>query len=139
MTWLLHNYFLPQLRPANSTAMARKEPSVRPLAPLLKEYKALLKATTRDVSLRRQHEPRLTAMLRDAERWVAEAKVAADVASGDALGWGGKGEDGGEGNGEEEDARERWALERLADALVERGALVPVAKKYVSTSINCCY
>lgn len=143
MAWLLHNYFLPQLRPVEGAQPTRKEPQLRPLAPLLKEYKSILKLTTRDGSLRRQYAPRITAALRDIERWIAEAKVAADVADADGLGWGepARGESGTSDEklvdgGEEEDVRERWALERLCDALIERGALVPLAKKCVAVPVH---
>lgn len=138
MSWLLHNYFLPQLQSVSDTS-ARKEPTLRPLTPLLKEYKTLLKTTTRDVSLRKEYAPRIKTILRDVERWVSEAKVAADVAGGDALGWSGAADEGG-AQQDEEDARERWALEKLTEALIERGVLVPVAKKYVVCAgyLNLC-
>ena len=61
--------------------------------------------------------------MRDIERWIAEAKVAsASVAGG--VGW----EDTQE-EGDEEDARERWTLDRLADVLLEKGMLVPLSKR----------
>ncbi|KAI0639041.1 Las1-domain-containing protein [Trametes polyzona] len=121
MAWLLHNYFLPTLNPS-SPGTAPSQP-LRPLAPLLKQYKTLLKATTRDATLRVQLRGDITKATREVERWIAEAKVASAAASG-AVGW----EDA-YPDGDEEDARERWALDRLAEALIQRGALVPLSKK----------
>ncbi|PCH33291.1 Las1-domain-containing protein [Wolfiporia cocos MD-104 SS10] len=113
MAWLLHNYFLPTLNP---TEPRPSQPvPLRPLAPLLKQYKALSKATVRDASLASRYNLDVTRILRDVERWVAEAKVAARGVRWD--------------DGEEVDSRERWALDRLCDALLEKGALVPLAKK----------
>lgn len=83
--------------------------------PILKHYKSLLKMITRDASLRSQYKFAIASSLKDVERWVAEAKVAANIAAGN-LGW-------------EVDVKERWALELLGDALLEKGALVPLSKK----------
>ncbi|EIW64980.1 Las1-domain-containing protein [Trametes versicolor FP-101664 SS1] len=121
MTWLLHNYFLPTLNP--STPSAAPSQPLRPLAPLLRQYKALMKATTRDATLRVQLRGDITKATRDVERWIAEAKVASAAAAG-ALGWEDTLPDG-----DEEDARERWALDRVAEALVQKGGLVPLSKK----------
>ena len=73
MSWLFQNYFLPTLNPL--TAL-RSQPTLRPLAPVLKQYKSLVKLTTRDASLRTQYEPAIDRVVRDLERWVAETKVA---------------------------------------------------------------
>ncbi|KAG1749642.1 Las1-like-domain-containing protein [Suillus paluster] len=114
LTWLLHNYFLPTINP--SAPRVRTATPLRLVAPLLKQYKTLLKLVTRDASLRKQYQPDIDALMRDVERWLAEAKLAADFAA-DAYGW-----DTIDGNDiEQEDAREKWALERLCDALVEKG------------------
>lgn len=121
MAWLLHNYFLPTLNP--STPSAAPSQPLRPLAPLLRQYKALMKATTRDATLRVQLRGDITKATRDVERWIAEAKVASAAAAG-ALGWEDTLPDG-----DEEDARERWALDRVAEALVQKGGLVPLSKK----------
>ena len=59
------------------------------------------------------------------ERWVAEAVVAADVASGQ-FDWNRGDEEGGQG---EDDGKERWALNKICDALMEKGVLVPLSKK----------
>src|ERR1700722_3031311 len=112
MSWLFHNYFLPTLNPL--TAL-RSQPTLRPLAPLLKQYKSLLKLTTRDASLSTQYQPAIDRVVRDVERWVAETKVAANV----GLGW----------DADEGGASERWALDKLCDALLEKGILVPLSKK----------
>ncbi|OJT14018.1 Protein LAS1 [Trametes pubescens] len=121
MAWLLHNYFLPTLNP--STPSAAPSQPLRPLAPLLRQYKALMKATTRDATLRVQLRGDITKATRDVERWIAEAKVASAAAAG-ALGWEDTLPDG-----DEEDTRERWALDRVAEALVQKGGLVPLSKK----------
>ena len=115
MAWLLHNYFLPTLNPAAAAPPPSQPVPLRPLAPLLKQYKALSKATIRDASLAPRYSLDISRILRDVERWVTEAKVAAR-----GVRW----EDG-----EEVDSRERWALDRLCDALLEKGALVPLSKK----------
>lgn len=81
--------------------------------------------TTRDVSLQSRHRPAIQNVLKDVERWVAEAKVAANVAVGE-LGW----DTGGFQDDESLDVKERWALEKLCDALLEKGVLVPLSKKW---------
>jgi ribosomal biogenesis protein LAS1 len=123
MTWLLHNYFLPTLNP--STAPPPEASPLRPLAPVLKLYKSLQKIVIRDASLRSQYHQEIKSVFKDVERWVAEATVAANVAGGD-LGW-----DKGD-----QSSKERWALERLCDALMEKGALVPLSKKCVAISVS---
>jgi ribosomal biogenesis protein LAS1 len=120
MTWLFHNYFLPTLNP--SSALQGQRTTLRPLTPMLKRYKGLLKLTTRDASLRAQYHPEINAVLWDVERWVAEARVAASVEGlGDALA---------EDADLDQDAKELWALEMLCDTLIEPGILVPLSKKY---------
>ncbi|KAF7982009.1 hypothetical protein HWV62_30244 [Athelia sp. TMB] len=115
MAWLLHNYFLPTLNPSASTqAPAAQLPS---LSPLLKQYKTLLKITTRDTSVQEKYEADILSVQRSIQRWIAQAKVAAGTSAGD-LAW-----------EEDEDPKEKWALERLSDALLEKGALVPLSKK----------
>lgn len=132
MNWLLHHYFLPTLNPTlpDSSTSTSAQPTLRPLEPLLKQYKSLLKIITRDASLRTQYRPEIEKVERDVERWVAEAVVTADVASGEFV-WG---RDAGvDGNGEDEndevDGKERWALNKLCDALLGKGVLVPLSKK----------
>jgi ribosomal biogenesis protein LAS1 len=88
----------------------------------------------------------LAGVYREVERWIGEAKVdavialgALDVVGGDAIDARerregerhGAEESGGDEDDEAEEGtrRERWALERLAHELCERGALVPMAKK----------
>jgi ribosomal biogenesis protein LAS1 len=70
---------------------------------------------------------------RDIARWISEAKVAANVIVGE-VGW-----DASEKIAEETrevnrdnniDVKEKWALERFCDALLEKGGLVPLSKKY---------
>ncbi|KAK7058357.1 rRNA-processing protein las1 [Paramarasmius palmivorus] len=102
------------------------KPPLRPLSPILKQYKDLLKLTTRDASLKSRYKQSVQTIYKDIEKWIAEAKVAANVMSGE-LGWTTSGiADNAEG---EQDPRERWALEILCDALLEKGGLVPLSKK----------
>ncbi|TFK93050.1 Las1-domain-containing protein [Polyporus arcularius HHB13444] len=123
MTWLLHNYFLPTLNPsAPSSAPSRP---LRPLAPLLKQYKTLLKATTRDATLHVQYRAEITRALRDIERWISEAKIASSATTG-GVAWDDVSD---ENDDSEEDAREKWALDRLSEVLLEKGMLVPLSKK----------
>ena len=82
MAWLLHNYFLPTLNP--SAPSSAPVPPLRPLAPLLKQYKVIMKATTRDTTLHVQYRAELNKLFRDVERWIAEAKVASTSAVGGA-------------------------------------------------------
>ncbi|KAI8995690.1 Las1-domain-containing protein [Trametes punicea] len=125
MVWLLHNYFLPTLNPSMpSSAPAH---ALRPLEPLLKQYKMLMKATTRDATLRVTYRSEITKLMRDIERWIAEAKVAsASAVGGVDFGWADPQD---EGNSDEEDAREKWALDRLSAVLIQRGMLVPLSRK----------
>ncbi|KAM6498373.1 Las1-like domain containing protein [Amanita muscaria] len=124
-TWLLHNYFLPTLNPSSAVNHLNTQP-LQPLAPLLKQYKALVKITVRDVSSASTHKPAITALIKDIERWVSEAKVVANLAAGD-FGWeNGKGFDRLNIDDHETD---RWALDKLCAGLLEKGALVPLSKK----------
>ncbi|TDL28895.1 Las1-domain-containing protein [Rickenella mellea] len=124
MTWLLHNYFLPTLSPApsenTSSLNSSSGPVIRPLSPLLKQYKALLKLTTRDASLASRHRPEITRCIRAIERWAGEAKVASTPAA--AFG-------GWDADTQEGDMRERWALDRLCEELLARDGMVPVSPK----------
>jgi ribosomal biogenesis protein LAS1 len=120
MTWLLHNYFLPTINP--STVAPPQSTPLRSLTPVLKQYKSLRKIITRDASLRSQYQQEIKSVFKDVERWIAEATVSANVAVGE-LGW----DTSAKGD---QSAKEKWALERLCDALMEKGALVPLSKKY---------
>jgi ribosomal biogenesis protein LAS1 len=122
MSWLLLNYFIPALNP--STPPKTHAPLLRPLLPILTQYKTMLKMTTRDASLRSQYKLEITQILREVERWVAEVKVAADISAA-TLEWDAAEVEGTEG----EDSRELWALEKLCDALLDKGGLVPLSKK----------
>ena len=121
MSWLLRNYFLPTISPANLSVASMVNLSSP--SPLIAQYKQLLKTTTRDTSLRSHFKPKETQILRDIEQWVSEAKVAASVIDFDI-----------DSQSDEVDEKERWALERLCDALIGRGGLVPVSKRLVSKS-----
>ncbi|CAL1696175.1 unnamed protein product [Somion occarium] len=130
MAWLLNNYWLPTLNPsAPSTVPARP---LRPLDPLLKQYKDLLKAVTRDASLRTHYQPEINKVVREIERWTSEAKVAANLALG-TFDW----DVGDESlDLDQEDVREKWALDRLCDVLLAKGILVPQSKKKRVTSAS---
>lgn len=129
MSWLLHNYFLPTLTPSSTTSSA---PSLRlpPIAPLLKQYKSLLKLTSRDASLKARYKADVVKVVRAIERWVGGAKVAAAavVFSGWGASTSGSSYDD-ENDSREQDGKERWALDRLCEALLERDGLVPVSAK----------
>lgn len=133
LSWLLHNYFLPTINPqSDSSSLA---PPLRPLKPILKQYKECMKIVSRDASLASKHKHELTGFMKDIERWLAEAAVAANVSFGE-VGWDSS---TGSSNSQspdslsEQDFKERWALDRLCDELLEKGALVPLSKKYVNT------
>ena len=119
MVWLLHNYYLPTLNPTQELAAAAPP---RPLLPILKSYKDTMKTITRDVSLRPRHRPNLITILRDLERWIAECKVAANVAVGE-VGFGSEYAIG------DADFKEIWALESFCDGLAAKGMLVPLSKR----------
>ncbi|KAG6826341.1 hypothetical protein H0H92_000257 [Tricholoma furcatifolium] len=124
MVWLLHNYFLPTINPAT---LPEKQTKLRSLSPLLKEYKRLLKITTRDASLRAQYKPEIASVFKDIERWIAEARVAANMATRE-IGWVTNALDISSSSGYV-DPKERWALEKLCDSLIEKGSIVPLSKK----------
>ncbi|KAF5375020.1 hypothetical protein D9758_000099 [Tetrapyrgos nigripes] len=125
MSWLLQNYWLPTLNP--STASQSKAVTLHPVEPILKQYKNLLKIITRDTSLKKRYKQEIATVFKDLDKWLAEAKVAADVMTGE-LGWNTTHMvENAEGN--EGDEKERWALEALSDTLLEKGGLVPLSKK----------
>jgi ribosomal biogenesis protein LAS1 len=96
----------------------------------------------RDASLKKQHAPQLTQIMRDVERWVSEARVAAITAE-NGMGWQAGRDEGDErasssiltrergDEDDEDDATEIWSLERLCDALLEPGVIVPESKRYL--------
>lgn len=141
LSWLLHNYFLPTISPqSDSSSLA---PPLRPLKPILKQYKECMKIVSRDASLASKHKHELTAFMKDIERWLAEAAVAANISFGE-VGWDSS---AGSSNSQspdslsEQEFKERWALDRLCDELLEKGALVPLSKKcgkWVSFSEYLC-
>lgn len=124
MTWLLYHYFLPTLNPTSSGGAHQPPPPLRPLFPILAQYKTYLKLITRDASLKTQYQREVSLVLRNVERWISEAKVTAGVVVGD-VGF------GVEDWGIDYDSKEWWALDRLCDALLEKGMLVPLSKKCV--------
>lgn len=65
-------------------------------------------------------------MMRDIERWITEAKVSAELA-GNPLEWGFHDNSA----AARVDIKEKWALEIICNALLERGAIVPVSKRSV--------
>ncbi len=144
----MHNYFLPTLNP--SPAQGAHSPSIRPVEPLLRRYKNLLKTVSRDATLRARHAADISGVLREIERWLAEARVAASVHASEfasSLSYRGRNagepvvavvvngdDDDGDGEDEEPEPREAWALDRLCDALLVKGALVPISRKSVINS-----
>jgi len=113
LSWLEKTYFLPTL-----AKNAPQAPESTPVAPLLKQYKTLMKSILRDRSLQRSLEGDLNMSLRSFDAWIGEAATAAWSL------W-------------DSDAEERggWALEKLSTALTQSGGLVPVAKKYVGFNL----
>lgn len=118
---------MPELHPSSAEPDPRQP--LRSAAPLLKKYSVLMKIVTRDASLRQKYQPEIDNVLRDVERWIAEAKTAVDISSGN-LGWEGVEFDGSAVTSAQA-TKERLALEALCENLMEKGALVPLAKKYV--------
>ena len=123
------------------------------MAPLLRRYKSLLKTVSRDASLRTRHAADISAALREIERWLAEARVAAHTHASEFASWlpyyrerrrAGEEDESAvaatqveDNNEEEEDMpepTEAWALDRLCDALLVKGALVPLSRKLVHLS-----
>lgn len=88
-----------------------------------------MKIVTRDASLRQEHQHEIDSVLRDVERWIAEAKTAEEISSGN-LGWEDVEWDHSTVNSAQT-AKERLVLEALCGNLMEKGALVPLSKKYV--------
>lgn len=112
MTWLLNNYWLPTISPSNM--LDKAPPEIPSIAPLLKDYKALLKLTIRDASLKTRHKSDITRLLRNLERWIGEVRVSYGLGKGHM----------------DEDEKERWAMDQLCDELLQKGFLVPTSKKY---------
>ncbi|KAJ3826231.1 Las1-like-domain-containing protein [Lentinula raphanica] len=121
MTWLLHNYWLPTLDP--SSAPQAEVTPLRPLEPILKEYKNIFKLVTRDTSLSKHYKQATANVFKDVEKWIAEATVAANVVNGE-MGW-----EQADGQESRRSAREKWALEMFSDALIDKGGLIPLSKK----------
>ena len=95
-----------------------------------------MKLLVRDASLITRHKKDISDILKAIENWVSEAHIAASAVV--FPGWGSersspssKGDDDVDG-----DWRERWALEGLCDALLERGGLVPVSTKFVHAYVT---
>ncbi|KAH9060829.1 Las1-domain-containing protein [Lactarius vividus] len=128
LTWLLHNYFRPTLDPTFAHAAPQIRHSLRPVEPLLRRYKGLLKSLVRDDGAARRYNADVRAVLRELERWLLEARIAATSApsTNENEGWWHARADD-DGGGDE--PRETWALDRLCDALLARGALVPLSRK----------
>ncbi|KAI0307540.1 Las1-like-domain-containing protein [Multifurca ochricompacta] len=127
LSWLLQNYFLPMLNPALTPTLPRS--SIRPLEPLLRQYKSLLKSVSRDASLRTRHEADVSRVLREIERWLSEARITADARTSE-FGWQSYAPTAGDFTAADgDDPREAWALDRLCEALLLRGALVPISRK----------
>ena len=130
MNWLLHHYFIPNLtqntQPADADEVAQ---SLSPLQPLLKRYKVLHKQIAKDRSLQTRLNPDAVKILRDVERWIGEAKLAATTAVFD--GWGFETSSSNEDGSRDgvQLGREKYALDILCENLLERGCLVPVSSR----------
>ena len=147
LSWLLQNYFHPTLNPALAPGPSSASTStIRPVGPLLRRYKSLLKTVSRDASLRARHAADISGALREIERWLAEVRVAAHTHARDFASWlpyrgrhAGEEQsvsvvaqvDDGEDDEEAPEPTEAWALHRLCDALLVKGALVPISRKSV--------
>ncbi|KAN0138473.1 Las1-like domain containing protein [Lactarius tabidus] len=137
LSWLLHNYFLPTLNPAHAPPRPLLTLRLRPAEPLLRRYKNLCKKSLARGddeaslhSVRREEDVRT--VLREIERWLAEARVtgattAHPTTTSTEFGGGSAPYDDYDYDGE--DPSEVWALDRLCDALLARGALVPLSRK----------
>lgn len=119
---------MPELHPSSAESNHRRP--LRPVAPLLKRYSVVMKIVTRDASLKQKYQHEIDSVLREVERWIAEAKTAVDISSGN-LGW--EGVDWGDDStvNSAQSVKERLALEALCENLVEEGALVPLSEKCV--------
>ncbi|KAG8982533.1 rRNA-processing protein las1 [Tulasnella sp. 427] len=125
LAWLLQNYFLSTLSPdPSSSSSSASTIRLSPVEPLLQRYKLLVKATSKDATLVKRRTPEFEKVFRDVERWLGEAKVASWGAAMTNLN---SGTD--DGDEEEGEWKESWALDRLCEALLGRGGLVPVSKK----------
>ncbi|SCV74661.1 BQ2448_7690 [Microbotryum intermedium] len=105
LDWLYSNYWIPTLTPSSSSQSITTIPPI-PTDTLrfhLTTYKTLMKRALRDASKSKQIRPELARSYRAIQSWVVEAE---------SMGRG----------------RER-AIERLVEALLEVGCLVPEAKK----------
>lgn len=132
MAWIQDRYFIPTLYP--SLSAPPPAPHLRPVQTILQEYKALQKRIVKDKSLTKILIQDVDAVYRDMERWFGEAKVVALAAGGGDIlgaetGRNRRDDDIEEDENIEEDSQEVWALERLSEALCERGVLVPISKK----------
>lgn len=92
-----------------------------------------MKIVSRDASLTSKHTHELTGFMKDIDRWLSEAAAAADVSFGE-VGWERSTCRSNSQSPESlsgQDLKERWALDRLCDELLEKGALVPLSKRCV--------
>ncbi|KAG8897593.1 rRNA-processing protein las1, partial [Tulasnella sp. 417] len=99
---------------------AAREPTIQlsPVEPILQRYKSLVKATSKDITLQKKRSTDFDKVFRDLERWIGEAKIASWGAMNLSV-----------VDDDEDDWKEGWALDRLCEALLGRGGLVPVSKK----------
>ena len=129
MAWLLQNYFLPTLAGPSNVDDASGTYNVAPLTHLLKRYKTLMKAFARDGTLIKQHKFEVSQIFQSIENWISEARVASSAAF--FRGWGAETSSSKGVGASRENWRERWALEKFCDGLLERGGLVPVSTRFV--------
>lgn len=86
-----------------------------------------MKATSKDVTLQKKRAADFDKVFRDLERWVGEAKIASWGAMNLSV-----------VDDDEDEWKEGWALDRLCEALLGRGGLVPVSKKCVFILLAFC-
>lgn len=115
----MHNYFIPTISPSLPSSSSTIQLS--PAEPILQRYKSLVKATSKDITLQKKRTTDFDKVFRDLERWVGEAKIASWGAMNLSV----------VDDDEEDEWKEGWALDRLCEALLGRGGLVPVSKKCV--------
>ncbi|KAG8874223.1 rRNA-processing protein las1 [Serendipita sp. 405] len=118
LSWIEQRYFTPALA-NNQQPLSTGPDPLRPLNPLLKQYKAAFKLVIKDVSLKKSMSSEITAILRAFDGWISEAATVA---------WSTWDSD--------EEERTSWALEKLCTALTQPGGLVPVAKRKQPNSIE---
>jgi ribosomal biogenesis protein LAS1 len=121
MSWLLNNYWLPTINPTQIAPVPTQ--SLQPILPVLKVYKATMKDISRDVSMKAKRKATYHSVVKGIENWISEARVAGSVSAAELD--------------MAQEVKEELALEKFCDALLEKGVLVPLSKKYIFYGLNC--